>query len=208
MAVAERLGRARDLRAALERSTIVCRGPKPVAVLKREGLTAHVRAAPPHTTAELLRALETVDVRDRPVVFVHDGGALRAVPDALAGRGARVFELQPYGWALPDDVEPLRALVRSILAGRVDAVAVTTQIQARHLFDVAESMGEAPGLREALRERVIVAAVGPTCARALEGLGAPPHVVPDQAKMGPLVMALAIHLESSRAARSGSPGEH
>jgi len=198
LAAAKDLGRAVEVRQGLSRATVVCRGPKPVAVLKREGLVAHVRAPPPHTTVELLGALEDVEVRDRDVVFVHDGGGTRIVPEALLRRGARLVEIEPYAWALPKEIAPLEDLVRSMVTGGVDAVAITTQVQAKHLFDVAAGIGERLPLLEALRARVIVAAVGPTCARTLEALGAPPHVVPDQSKMGPLVLALARYIGSRR----------
>lgn len=199
LAVANVLGRDAELRAGLSRATIVCRGPKPVAVLKREGLAATVRAEPPHTTTELLRALEGVDVNGHDVAMVHDGGAASAVPSALRDRGATVREVRPYEWALPVDVAPLQALVRSIVAGRVRAVTVTTQVQAKHLFDVADALGLREPLAAALRDRVVVAAVGPTCARTLTELGAPPHVMPENAKMGPLVAALAKHLSTAPA---------
>jgi uroporphyrinogen-III synthase len=192
--VAGALGQAQALRAGLERATIVCRGPKPIAVLKREGLPVHVRADPPHTTRELLAALDAVDVQGRDAVVVQDGGPSRTVAESLAGRGARVFEIRPYEWALPEDLEPLRSLVRDIAAGAVDVLAITTQAQARHLFRVADAMGAAPELTRALRERVVVAAVGPTCAQVLTELGVPPQVMPDQSKMGQLVLAIAEHL--------------
>lgn len=115
--MADGIGRGRQLRDDLPRSTIVCRGPKPIAVLKREGLPVHVRAETPHTTAELLLALESIDVAGRDAVFVHDGGALHEVVAALARRGARVVEIQPYEWALPEDMGPLRAMVGSLVAG-------------------------------------------------------------------------------------------
>jgi uroporphyrinogen-III synthase len=190
LTVAAKLGRRDELRARLTHATIVCRGPKPVAVLKREGLTAQVRASAPHTTKEFLAAFEGVDLRDRDAVFVHDGGGSRTVPEALAARGARVVEVQPYAWALPEDLAALHELVRDVIAGRVDAVAFTTQIQAKHLFDVADSLGSRSALAAALRDRVTVAAVGPTTARVLAGLGAPPHVVPTQSSMGAMVLAL------------------
>ena len=41
------LGRGAAIHDAIARATVVCRGPKPVAVLKREGLPVHVRAAAP-----------------------------------------------------------------------------------------------------------------------------------------------------------------
>lgn len=184
------------VRAELGRALTVCRGPKPIAVLKREGLPIHVRAEAPHTTKDLLAALDAVAVADREVVFVHDGGGNREVVLALARRGARVVEVQPYAWALPEDLGPLRALVDMIVRAEVDAVAFTTQAQARHLFAVADSMGARETLTRAMGERVVVAAVGPTCARALSQLGAPAHVVPDQAKMGAMIVALAAKFAS------------
>jgi uroporphyrinogen-III synthase len=205
LAVAASFGRAAEIHAAIAQATVVCRGPKPVAVLKREGLPAHVRAPAPHTTRELLDALGGIDVRDHDVVYVHDGGGSTVVPDALTGRGARVVQVRPYEWALPEDVKPLEDLVARIVAGTIDALAITTQVQARHLFDVAASIGARDALGEALRDRVVVAAVGPTCAGTLEALGAPPHVVPDPSKMGPLVIALARHF-ARRASPSEGPG--
>jgi uroporphyrinogen-III synthase len=189
--VGHAIGLDRELRAELARATVVCRGPKPVAVLKREGLPAHVRAEAPHTTKELLGALEGVAVAAHDVVLVHDGGASRDVVGALERRGARVVEVRPYTWALPEDLAPLRALVEAIARGEVDAVAFTTQVQARHLFAVADTIGARASMALAMAERVVVAAVGPTCARALAQLGAPPHVVPEQGKMGAMVVALA-----------------
>jgi uroporphyrinogen-III synthase len=185
------LGRGEDFRKALETATVVCRGPKPVAVLKREGLPVHVRAAAPHTTRELIASLDALEVAGRSAVYVHDGGGSRIVPDALRRRGANVVEVQPYEWALPDDTAPMRELIAAIVAGKIDALVVTTQVQIRHLFEVAALVGAGAHLRDALRSRVIVAAVGPTCARALTELGAPPQVVPEQHKMGSLVVALA-----------------
>ena len=201
LVMAASLGRLDALRSALARATVVCRGPKPVAVLKREGLTAHVRAEPPHTTAELLAALAAIDVTGRDVVFVHDGGGGPTVPGALRGRGARVAEIRPYGWALPADLQPLRDLCGAIVDGRVDAVAFTTQIQARHLFEVAERAALRDAIARAMHASVLVAAVGPTSARALVDLGVPPHVVPAQGKMGAMVVALA---EAMTARRGGA----
>jgi uroporphyrinogen-III synthase len=191
LAVADATGRGVELRDALKSATVICRGPKPVTVLKREGLTAHVRAHPPHTTRELLAALETIDLRDHAFVFVHDGGGGRTVPDWAAQRGARVVEVQPYAWALPQDVAALQQLVRDLIEAKVTAALFTTQVQARHLFSVADSMGEKGRLIAALKEKVTVGAIGPTTAAALTDAGVTPGVVPAQSSMGALVLALA-----------------
>jgi uroporphyrinogen-III synthase len=118
-----------------------------------------------------------------------------------------VHELLLYVWRLPEDVEPLRRLVAEIVDGQVGAVVFTSQIQARHLFHVAASMDRAGALRDALRSRTVVTAVGPTCARALAALGVPPHVVPENPKMGAMLTALADHVSGTRGGRGPAPAE-
>jgi uroporphyrinogen-III synthase len=194
LAVADAAGRGAELRGALKSATVVCRGPKPIAVLKREGLTAHVRADPPHTTRELLAALASIDLRDHDFVFVHDGGGARTVPDWAAQRGARVVEVQPYVWALPEDVSALQQLVRDLIDAKVAAALFTTQVQARHLLSVAESMGDKDRLITALKEKITVGAIGPSTAAARTDAGVTPGVVPMQSSMGALILALARHI--------------
>jgi uroporphyrinogen-III synthase len=126
--------------------------------------------------------------------LVHYGERNAQLVEAAAARGARVHELLLYAWRLPADLGPLRRLVAEIAQGEVGAVAFTSQAQARHLFQIAASLERASALREALCARAIVAAVGPTCARALADLGVPPHVVPENPKMGAMVVALVNHV--------------
>src|SRR2546421_27223 len=130
----------------------------------------------------------------RHLVLLPCGGRTLPLAAALAARGSRIRELLLYEWRLPEDLGPLRSLVAGLAELRFAAVAFTSQIQARHLFQVAAEMGRDEALREALRADTLVAAVGPTCARALEELGAPPHVVPENPKMGSMVLALAERL--------------
>ena len=66
-------GRAQELVEAVSRGEAVCRGPKAVAALYREGLLRCRKALDPYTTAELIEALAGVDVRGRTVVLVHHG---------------------------------------------------------------------------------------------------------------------------------------
>jgi uroporphyrinogen-III synthase len=101
---------------------------------------------------------------------------------------------------LPEDTTPLVHATESLIRGDFDAAAFTTQVQARHLMSIASRIGRRNQLVAALRSRVIVAAVGPTCARVLDELGVPPHVVPDPPKMGSMLEALASRLAARSAA--------
>lgn len=189
-AEAEKLGQAERLSAALLDVTTICRGPKPTAVLSRQGIKPTVNAAEPFTTNELLAALSPLDLTGAGVAVLHYGERNAALAEALIARGATLDELCLYEWKLPDDLTPLQTLTAEIPRGAFDAAVFTSQIQARHLFQIAESMGQADSLRQGLNQQTATASIGPTCSETLRSLGVEPRVEPEHPKMGPLVLAL------------------
>lgn len=192
---AERRGRLNDAIAALREVTIACRGAKPQSVLRRYRLRAQITTASPHTSHELMDALATVDVNGRGVLLVHYGERNIEVADSLRSRGARLDEVCPYEWTLPEDLGPITAVVRDVLAHRLDAVLFTSQIQCRHLFQVAADMGHAAGLALGLNQDVVVGAIGPVCASALKQAGVTPDVIPASPNMPALVTAVADYFD-------------
>jgi uroporphyrinogen-III synthase len=144
------LGRAPELREAVRRGGAICRGPKAVAALHREGIGAALKAASPYTTAELVDTLETLPLQRKVLVLVHYGERNEPLVEALTARGAVLSELLVYGWAMPEDTAPLAGAVEALIRGELEAAVFTTQIQARHLMAIAERTGR----REALVERL------------------------------------------------------
>ncbi|MCX6020360.1 MAG: uroporphyrinogen-III synthase [Chloroflexi bacterium] len=192
---AEQLGRLPELLNGLGGATTVCRGPKPSGALRRKGVPVTVNVSEPYTIPDLLVALARVDLAGQGVGLAHYGERNTVLAEALRSRGAEVDELCLYEWRLPDDLAPLRSLVSDLANGRADAVAFTSQIQVRHLFGVAAEMGQADMLTQALNTRLLTAAIGPTCAAALQSYGVTPQVMPEHPKMGHMVIALANALE-------------
>jgi uroporphyrinogen-III synthase len=191
---ARALGRDAELHQAIVRGVSVCRGPKPVAALHREGIAASIKAVTPFTTSELLQALTQVELEGRFTVLLHYGERNEPLVTALKGWGARLHELVLYEWELPEDRTSLARMALELAQSQYAAAAFTSQIQARNLMTVAEHAGCKEALIAALNSNVIVAAVGPTCARALVELGVTPQVVPESPKMGPMVVALMARL--------------
>jgi uroporphyrinogen-III synthase len=181
--------------AALRGTTIACRGPKPLAALKRHGLAPSVTSAKPHTSRELLDALSHVPLDGCRVALVHYGERSPGVSEELRGRGAVVDDVCAYEWALPADERPLVALIEQVVAGRVDALLVTSQIQFRNLQTIARKAAHDQGLGAALRGEVIVGAIGPICAEAIRDGGVMPDVMPAAANLPSLVRALADYFE-------------
>jgi uroporphyrinogen-III synthase len=188
---AGRIGRLADVCEALNQVTIACRGAKTLAALKRYGLRPRITTARPHTTRALMAALAPLDVGGRGVVLVHYGERNVEIAEDLRARGARLAEVHPYGWTLPQDVAPVTAVVRDAIARRLDAVLFTNEVQCRHLFQVAADMRQLEGLTRSLNGDVIVGAVGPVCAGALEKAGVTPDVIPASANMPSLINAVA-----------------
>jgi uroporphyrinogen-III synthase len=183
---------------ALRRTAVACRGSKPAAALRRFGVPTNIAAREPFTSAELLDALQSSDLAGVDAALVHYGERNEPLADALRHRGVRVHELCLYEWQLPDDVEPLRELIADLIQARVDAVAFTSKVQCRHLFQVAATMGCAADLADALNSRTTVAVIGPVCRAALREHGVTSHVMPATPKMAPLVAAIAEYLESAQ----------
>lgn len=199
---AEKLGRLDAALAALRKAITVCRGPKPVAVLRRHDVQVNATAAEPHTTTELLQSLDAIGVVGRRLALVHYGERNETAAGGLRERGASLNEICLYEWRMPDDTAPLEQLVNEIIEGKIDAIAVTSQIQIRHVFQIADKLDRHEALTDALGRKVVVAAVGPVCASALRAHGVVPHVQPSHPKMGPMLLALADYFELTGQVRS------
>jgi uroporphyrinogen-III synthase len=202
---ASRQGRLQATLAALRATTVACRGPKPAGVLRHYDVAVQVASAEPNTTKELLDALAAIDVRDRTVAVVHYGRRNRSLVDALSARGARLEELRVYEWAMPEDGEPLRDLVRRVVEGRVDAIAFTNEVQCRHLFRAAAELGLLTQLTSALNANTVVAVVGPVCAGALQNFGVMADVIPARPRMELMIAALADYFELTEGLANDEP---
>ncbi len=179
---------------ALRRTRIAARGPKPVSALRELQVPVWVTAPEPNTWRELLSTLDgrTSEISLKGLrVAVQEYGVSN--PDLLAGlrdRGAIVTAVPVYQWALPEDLEPLRAACRALAEGRIDVVLFTTATQAVHLFTVAETMGLAEGVIHGLRT-CVVASIGPTTSEELRERGTHPDMEASHPKMGFLVREAA-----------------
>jgi uroporphyrinogen-III synthase len=192
---AERRGMLGGAREALARMTIVCRGPKPMAALRKQGLTAGLSTAKPHTSYELLDALAQTDLDRVPVMLLHYGERNHALTAALTARGATVEDVCLYEWALPEDIAPIHDVVQRVVDGEIDALLVTSQIQFRFLLEIASIAGLDLALIDALNRNVIVGAIGPVCAAALKAAGVVPDVLPATPNSASLIGAVADYFD-------------
>ncbi|HET7583907.1 MAG TPA: uroporphyrinogen-III synthase [Gemmatimonadaceae bacterium] len=177
---------------ALHGTRVVARGPKPAGALRALGVSVAQVVPSPYTTAATVELLGALPLGGARVVILHAGEHNPVVSDAVRNAGATVLDVRLYRWALPAEYAlALRAVVAELVDDDPPAIAFTAAAQVQHLLAVADAMRARAALVQALRCRVLVAAVGPTCAEALRAVGVEPQVVPTHPKMGPMVVALA-----------------
>jgi uroporphyrinogen-III synthase len=178
--------------AALARTKVVPRGPKPLAVLRELKITPWITVPEPNTWRELLTALDEKagSLRGQRIAVQEYGKPNDELLRALEARGASVTSVPVYRWALPDDIEPLRGAVTAIVRGELDVALFTTSVQIVHLMQVADSMGQSNATRDAMR-RMVVASIGPTCTEELRNQGVAADLEASHPKMGFLVREAA-----------------
>ncbi|WP_149535917.1 uroporphyrinogen-III synthase [Siccirubricoccus phaeus] len=192
LGVAARAGIEAEFRAALAGVRRICRGPKPVARLRAQGLAADLAPEPP-TTAGIIAALPGLALAgQRVAVQLYPDNPNAALLDALRAQGATPDPILPYAYASKEDDARVLATLAEMAAGRVDLIVFTSTPQLRRLTALAE-----PALlAEALR-RTRIAAVGPVVAEAVREAGGEVAVMPeDSFHMKPMVNAILAALAS------------
>jgi uroporphyrinogen-III synthase len=180
--------------AALLRTRVVARGPKPLAVLRELGVPVWITVPEPNTWHQLLEAIDSRS-DERPLrgarVGVQEYGVSNAeLLDALRDRGAEVTRVPVYRWAMPEDVEPLRRAATAIARGEVDVVVFTTSVQVVHFWQIVREMHLETDVRRGLA-RTAIASIGPSTSEELRRHDLAADVEPTHPKIGFLVRELA-----------------
>ncbi len=175
---AERAGLREDYVAALGRTRLITRGPKPVRALKELGLTPYKVADAPTTDGVI------ATLRGEPLHGKTVGVQLFGLPNPplelfLASAGATTALVLPYFYAPSADSERVGDLIRKLAHGEVAALVFTSASQVDRLYEVAAERNLDAELATGLT-KTIVAAVGPIVAENLRHRGAPVHVCPEQ----------------------------
>ena len=118
----------------------------------------------PNTWREILQVLdqnaEKFPLKDRRVAVQEHGVPSHELYAGLKERGAEVFPVHVYQWALPEDTGPLRQAILSITGNQIDVAMFTSSVQIHHLLQIAQEMNLREDLVHALN-RSMIASIGP-----------------------------------------------
>ena len=195
---ADAQGRLPELLQALDGMTVLARSPKPAAVLRRNKVRIDLMPPEPFTSEDMIRSCRSLEFAGRSVAVQAYGGPNSLLLRTLREWGADVRETSLYSWGLPDDVSPVVGMLDRLDAGKIAAVAFTSQPQVPNLLAIAAGAGREDSLRRSLNSSgVLVASVGPVCTRRLLQNDLKVDVEPEHPHMGNLILALAERLDTA-----------
>jgi uroporphyrinogen-III synthase len=208
--------------AALARTKVVARGPKPLAVLRELQVPIWVAAPEPNTWRELVAAIDArveaeslghgsaatqpgtaardTLLHDARIAVQEYGVSNPELLEALRARGARVSAVPVYRWALPENTKPLREAVTAMSRGEVEVILFTTSVQVVHLWQIVQEMQVEAEVRRGLA-RSVIASIGPTTSDELRRTGLEADLEASHPKIGFLVREAAARCDELLSAK-------
>lgn len=186
-------GQEGALRDALAGADFYVRGAKGRGAVRALGFEDSGIAAEEMTRALVDLALE-VGVEGKRVVLQQHGKPDHEQEQRLKDAGAQLATVVPHRWEEPKDINAVHELIDSIIAGEITAITFTAAPAVEALFGYATEQEKLPELIAALREKTVVASVGPVTSVPLEEQGITP-VQPERSRMGAMIKALVEHIE-------------
>jgi len=136
------------------------------------------------TGADLARAIRSEDLKGLAFLFPTGNLTSTALADTVRQLGGSVDTVMVYKTARPAGADT-EGFLREVREGRVDVVTFTSPSTVNN-FAALFTEDEAT----AVRDRVHVAVIGPTTARAAEAAGFPPDILAERSTAGDLVEAI------------------
>src|SRR5216684_8654681 len=163
-----------ELFAALARTRVIVRGPKPAAAMREFNVPVTLAVPEPNTWREIITALDEnpskVPLPAQRIAVQEHGEPSPELYAALRQRAAEVFPVRVYRWELPEDIGPLKDAIRSLTKDQIDVVMFTSSVQFVHAARIAAEMGVAEPFVKALN-RTVVASIGPVSSETLRENG-------------------------------------
>jgi uroporphyrinogen-III synthase len=213
--IAKRLGLAEKLIRSLSEVAIFARSLKPATALKKHGIK--VSMIPEENTARgISRLLITRGIVGKRIAILWHGdypqhlreelykAGAKSVIEAstyrysinLKKEGASILKSMGYNYAVPSEKRVIR-LIHDIVARKIDSITFTSPPSVNDLIKIAQANRLSHVLKKSLNTHVVIVAVGPSTKNALEENGITVDVMPQIAKMGPMVKALDEYISTS-----------
>jgi uroporphyrinogen-III synthase len=194
---ADTWGLAEELTAAIDRSTVLARGPKARGAIRASGLREAWSPRSESSSEVLAYLIASGDLEGKRIAVQLHGEPLPDLVQTLRLAGAEVIEVPVYRWVPPEDTVPLRRLIQAVGVASLDAVAFTSAPAAASFLRAADEQGCGSAVRTALRGPVVPACVGPVTAGPFQREDIP-VIQPARARLGALVREIVEQVPARR----------
>ena len=129
---------------------------------------------PKDFTAEgLLESFKSINLKNKNVALPRTLSAREVLPKCLEDYGASVLIAEAYTSGIPHDTTKIIELCNDIIDGLVDIITFTSPLTVKNLMEVYKNSqpSRLDELILALKNRVVVASIGPITAKALSEYG-------------------------------------
>jgi uroporphyrinogen-III synthase len=186
---------------AMKKTVVVTRGPKPLAALKALGMESNITVPEPNTWQDVIATLDYYrPVQGLKIALQEYGVSNPDMIQDLKTRGAEVFPVPVYRWALPEDTGPLKTAIGEILDGKIDVMLITNAAQIDHVMQLVDQEGQTE-LFKAACKKLVIASIGPTASDRLKHYDLRVDFEPSHPKMGVLVKELSEQAHSLQKAK-------
>ncbi len=192
--MAENMGVADKFLEVLSASSIAARGYKTVNALKKRHLTPIVRDDD-GSSEGLIRSFESYNIQGASVILQLHGDPAPKLTKWLDEQEAATRQILPYRHVAPEE-HHLEQLTKDIVQSNVDAVTFTSAPQFRFLAEYARVHNQLSAMIAAFEGPVVAVAVGKITAQALKEEGIQRIVVPEEERMGSMMVALGRYFAS------------
>ncbi|MEC9005786.1 MAG: uroporphyrinogen-III synthase [Nitrospirota bacterium] len=187
-----------DIKQALTQTTVLVRGPKPLAALKELGLKPDLTVPEPNTWEDILYTLDEFKpegLSGFTIGIQEYGTTNEELMKALTNRGAIAIGIPVYRWALPDNIEPLQHVLDAITSQSIDVVLFTSAAQVTHIVKLLHKTQNLERFRQALN-RIVVGSIGTMTSQQLRAHQLPVDLEPSHSKMGILVKETSLKAQA------------
>ena len=187
-----------DIKQALNQTTILVRGPKPLAALKELGLKPDLTVPEPNTWEDILYALDKFKpegLAGFTIGIQEYGETNEELMKALTSREAITIGIPVYRWALPDNIKPLQRVLDAVTSQLIDVVLFTSAAQVTHIVKLLNQTQNLERFRRALNH-MMVGSIGTMTSRQLRSYQFPVDFEPTHSKMGILVKETSLNAQA------------
>jgi uroporphyrinogen-III synthase len=192
--VAGKLGLEEQFLKNIRNAKVASRGYKTLAALKKLGIKPDA-VDEDGTTNGLVRALESIDFSEKTVLVQLHGETAPKLIRFLEDQGATVQKILPYQHIAPA-AETVNRLCNELQSGQCDAVCFTTATQVRSLFDYAREHHIEQEIADCFKNNILAVAIGKVTLEALKEEEIERVLVPENERMGAMIIALAKYYQS------------